>query len=187
MLNEDLDTRIDETNFPDVLARARAGDGAAWFALYEWLAPGLAAYLRLEGRSDADDLTRTAFVSLVRRSGTFKGTAARFRALAFVDAHRRLHEVRRNDAAVTPLTPWSTHDATVPACAPGDPDTRDVLEACGALSDEQREVLYLRVVAALSLDQTASVLGRTRGVVHALQAAALVQLQTLAALEPVAG
>ena len=47
----------------------------------------------------------------------------------------------------------------------------------GALTEEQRDVLLLRVVAGLSLQETAAVVGKRVGAVKALQRRALTSLR----------
>ena len=55
---------------------------------------------------------------------------------------------------------------------------RERVEAMlGCLTDEQREVVLLRVVAGLSVEETAEVVGRRPGAVRALQHRALGRLR----------
>lgn len=176
---------IDESTFPDVLARARARDGAAWAQLYRWLAPRIAGYLRAQGCREADDLTSETFLALVRGIDRFEGTAAKFTSFAFVIAHRRLQDARRRDAARAPLAPWAgvepaLHDELATNLA-----AQEVLAYCARLTEDQRDVVFLRVVADLDLDGTAAVLGRTRGAVKALQHRAFEQLRKELAREAV--
>jgi RNA polymerase sigma-70 factor (ECF subfamily) len=77
--------------------------------------------------------------------------------------------------------------ATVPEALP-DRTTADAAELVGErervdalladLTDEQREVLVLRIVAGLSVDETADAVGRRPGAVRALQHRALARLRT---------
>ncbi|MGT2463203.1 sigma factor-like helix-turn-helix DNA-binding protein [Sinomonas atrocyanea] len=52
------------------------------------------------------------------------------------------------------------------------------LALLGRLADDYREVLLLRIVADLSIDETAAVMGRTPGAVKQLQRRALNELRT---------
>ncbi len=47
--------------------------------------------------------------------------------------------------------------------------TERVVEFCGRLVPDQRDVLLLRLVAGMTVDEVAEVLGRSRGAVKALQ------------------
>jgi RNA polymerase sigma-70 factor (ECF subfamily) len=61
--------------------------------------------------------------------------------------------------------------------------TDDLLRAFEELTDAQRDVLSLRVVAALSLDETARVIGRSLGATKALQRRALEAMRAKIDLE----
>jgi RNA polymerase sigma factor (sigma-70 family) len=162
--------------FADVLARAQRGEGAAWEELYRWLAPTVAGYLRLQGAPDVDDLTSEVFLGLVRSISSFRGDAAQFRSFVFVIAHRRLQDGWRRDVrgvsgrSDTPLPvdhPMAGGDVTDDALhrLAGE----RVLALCDTLPPDQRDVVLLRVVADLSLEQAAAVVGKTVGAVKALQ------------------
>lgn len=161
--------------FEDLLARAQRGEGGAWEQLYRWLAPTVHGYLRVQGAHDADDLTSETFLALVRTIGKFRGDAAHFRSYVFVIAHRRLQDERRRESR----RPTTAYDAAaVDGHRPGaGADTEAlgrlagerVLALCAPLAHDQRDVVLLRVVADLSLEQVASVVGKTVGAVKALQ------------------
>jgi RNA polymerase sigma-70 factor (ECF subfamily) len=55
--------------------------------------------------------------------------------------------------------------------------TAEIFETFRALTEAQRDVLALRIVAGLSLEQTAQVLGKRTGAVKALQHRALETLK----------
>ena len=55
--------------------------------------------------------------------------------------------------------------------------TARAIELCDRLSDDQRDVLLLRIVADLSLEDVAAVLGKSVGAVKALQHRGLATLQ----------
>ena len=171
--------------FADLLARARCGDGGAWEQLYRWLAPTVAGYLRVQGAQAPADLTSEVFLALVSKVKTFTGGPAQFRAFVFVLAHRRLQDERRRESRRA----RSVIDEAFDVVRHGSPtgDVADhvldrlagerVLTLCAPLSPDQRDVVMLRVVADLSLEQVAGVVGKTTGAVKALQKRAFDQIR----------
>ncbi len=162
--------------FEDLLVRARRGDGSAWEQLYRWLAPTVAGYLRVQGADDVDDLTSETFLALVKVIDRFRGDAAQFRSFVFVIAHRRLQDQRRREARrpSTAADAASIEHASAPAVGADDEVLgrlagERVLALCAPLPHDQRDVVLLRVVADLSIEQVAEVVGKTRGAVKALQ------------------
>lgn len=169
-----------------MLERARSGDGPAWEVLYRWLAPAVAGYLRVQGAHDVDDLTSEVFLALVRSIGRFTGGAMQFRSFTFVIAHRRLQDERRSrsrrstrrvhepvdaDASSDPVE-MDTADAALAALGRG-----EVLAMCGRLAPDQRDVVLLRIVGDLSIEQVAEALGRSSGAIKQLQRRAFEHLR----------
>jgi RNA polymerase sigma-70 factor (ECF subfamily) len=169
--------------FDDLLAGARAGRPASWDRLYHWLAPAVAGYLRVQGAHEVDDLTSEVFLAVFRNIGTFTGSEANFRSWVFVIAHRRLQDERRRRTrrpAAESFDESSAHPAARAAEQLAAPlDTADeVLKAlerarieriCSRLSPDQRNVLLLRIVGDLTLEQVAEVLGKSTDAVKQLQ------------------
>lgn len=160
--------------FDDVLAAAQAGAAWAFRALYDDLAPVVTGYVRLHGASAPDDVTSETFVGVLRGLPGFTGDESAFRSWVFTIAHRRLIDDRRRRQRRPPTDSLSEVEAEVSAgdveddalVSLGDRWVRRVL---GRLTAEQRAVVLLRIVADLSVDQTAAVLGKRPGAVRALQ------------------
>ncbi|WP_158579891.1 RNA polymerase sigma factor [Geodermatophilus marinus] len=160
--------------FDDVLAAARAGAPWAMEVLYRDLSPAVTGYLRLHGAAEPDDLASETFIGVLTGLRGFSGDEAALRAWVFTIAHRRLVDDWRRRGC----RPQVTDDDTVLAeRAGGDAEddalTRigaaDVHRLCGSLPADQRTVLLLRVLADLTVEQVAEVLGRSPGAVKALQ------------------
>ena len=160
--------------FDDVLSAAQAGAGWAFEVLYRDLAPVVTGYLRLHGAAEPDDLASETFIGVFTGLAGFTGDEAGLRAWVFTIAHRRLlddwrRRSRRPQAADDP--------ADLSGHAGGDVEddalTRLGAEAverlCGELPPDQRSVLLLRILADLTVDQVAQVLGRSVASVKALQ------------------
>lgn len=173
----------DDDAHRDLVKRAALGDGDAWEALYRRAYPKLLAFARArldpEGAQDAVAETMSRAVDSIH-SYRWEGRA--FDAWLFgilrhviTDAHRRQGRSRHVpedhvQAGAGPL------DRLVAA-----EEHRAVRVAFARLSDADRELLELRVVAGLSADDVAKVLGRKPGAVRMAQSRALTRLRQLLA------
>jgi RNA polymerase sigma factor (sigma-70 family) len=168
--------------FPEVLHAARARAPWAFERLYVELAPVVGGYLRLQGAAEPDDLTSETFLGVFGRLASFEGSEQQFRSWVFTIAHRRLIDERRR-AVRRPTT--MTADTDLLDRAGGDVEqdalavlgTARVYELCAGLSDDQREVLILRVVGDLTVEQVAAIVDKSVGAVKALQRRALQALR----------
>jgi RNA polymerase sigma factor (sigma-70 family) len=164
----------EDERFETVLAAARAGEAWALERLYASLAPAVAGFLRVQRAAEPDDLTSEVFVGVLRNLGSFRGDEAHFRSWVFTIAYRRLSDERRA-AGRRPLV--QSLDETPDPVDPGDVQadverllaTHRVRELCVTLPPAQRDVLLLRLVGRLTIDEIAPLLGRSRGAVKALQ------------------
>lgn len=160
--------------FDEVLKAAHRGKPWAFDRIFRALAPVVAAYLRAQGAAEPDDLTSEVFLGVLRNLHRFQGDEAQFRSWVFTIAHRRLLDERRRISrrptldplteAPEPLAPDDVEDRVAQALA-----TERVRALCEQLVPDQRDVLILRVVARLSIDQIAAALDKTPGAVKALQ------------------
>lgn len=170
-------------DFRRVLAAAQEGSGAAWESLLAGLAPALLGYLRVRGAADPEGTAGEIFLDLARSIGRFRGDEAGFRAWAFVIAHRRLVDERRRRARrqEVPLAPSDLPDRAAPGDVAQEALERetatDVRRLLDSLSRAQAEVITLRFLADLTLEETARVLGKRVGAVKALQHRALAALR----------
>ncbi|MCW2579374.1 MAG: polymerase, sigma-24 subunit, subfamily [Blastococcus sp.] len=160
--------------FDDVLVAAQAGAAWAFETLYRDLSPAVTGYLRLHGAAEPDDLASETFMGVFRGLSGFSGDEEALRSWVFTIAHRRLVDDWRRRSR----RPQLTDDAGDLELLPGgnaEDDaltrvgTEDVHRMCAGLSDDQRSVLLLRVLADLTVEQIASVMGRSVGSVKALQ------------------
>lgn len=161
--------------FDGVLAAARCGTPWALERLYQLLAPAVVGYLRVQGADEPEDLTSDVFFSAFSRIESFQGDESQFRSWVFTIAHNRLVDWRRAQARRPVMV---AHEPELMSdSAGGDVEdeairrlsTERVRRLCEALAPDQRDVLLLRMVAGMSLEQTADALGKTTGAVKALQ------------------
>ncbi len=168
--------------FTDVLAAAQVGAGWALESLYRSMAPAVVGYLRLQGVEDPEDLSSEVFLGAFRNLGGFTGDAGGFRSWVFAIAHRRvLDDRRRRSRRPAPEGFEAVADRPGGADAEGEVmdrlGTEAVLDLCGRLSPDQRDVVLLRLVADLGLEETAEALGKSTGAVKALQHRAMAFLR----------
>jgi RNA polymerase sigma factor (sigma-70 family) len=160
--------------FTTLLGAAREGDEAAWEELYDGLAPAVLGYLRANGAPDPEDVLGEVFLQVARDIPRFEGEEPGFRSWVFTIAHHRLIDARRHSArrpvelsAEPPEPGEHADDAADQALAQiGLDEVTRILEG---LSPDQREVLLLRVVGDLTVEDTAQAVGKRPGAVKALQ------------------
>jgi RNA polymerase sigma factor (sigma-70 family) len=167
-----------------------AKDGAAWAweSLYAEYAGYVNGYLRRRGAADPDDLTAEVFFQVARDIHRFEGDEATFRSWLFVIAHRRLVDDRRSQARKLDTVDEDSRQLDTEG---GDVE-REVMEQLAQswvedllakLTEDQRHVLALRIIADLTLEETAQVLNKRVTAVKALQRRALQSLQRMVAEE----
>lgn len=167
--------RLSPGQVETVLAAASTGAAWAFDTLYCDFAPSVVSYLRTQGAWDPEDLSNEVFLAVFKGLGAFRGGEGEFRAWLFSIAHhrviddrrrrsRRVVEVGRDETATEPV---SATDTETQAMAGLEAERIDRL--CQQLSPDQRDVILLRLVADLSLEQTAQALAKTVGTVKALQ------------------
>jgi RNA polymerase sigma factor (sigma-70 family) len=161
--------------FEGLLVAARCGDESAWVTLYRDLAPVLLGYLRAHGARDAEDLLGEVWIQVVRHIDRFEGDESGFRSWVFTIAHRRLIDGRRARLRrPEDLSPSEDIEPSLPATE-AEPEalatlgTEEVVALLGRLTDDQREVLLLRLVGGLQLAEVAEATGRPRQAVKSLQ------------------
>ncbi|MCG2620807.1 RNA polymerase sigma factor [Arthrobacter sp. I2-34] len=168
----------------DVLSAAQSGDPAAFSSIYTTLAPGVTGYLRARGMEDTEASVQEVFLTVFSRIGTVRGGWQGLRTFTFSVAHARyVDEVRRRarhpgfadyDPGADPRTTGSAEEAVLDSLA-----ASDVGKQLKALNPDQREVLLLRIVADLSLEQVAEIMGKSTGSIKQLQRRGLLKLKSL--------
>ncbi len=174
--------------FVSVLEASRVGASWAWSSIYREISGPVTGFFRVRGVSDPESAAGDVFFELSRCLGTFEGTEESFMTLVFAIAYRRLraddlHPKRRARSVLADRVldrlqsdievVLDDADAGIP------PEVRTAFEVLGA---DERDVLSLRIVAGLSVEQTADVIGSSVSGVKAAQRKALTKLR--AAMPP---
>ncbi|MFN2503698.1 MAG: sigma-70 family RNA polymerase sigma factor [Acidimicrobiales bacterium] len=173
------------TEFDVVLEAAQSG--ACWGCthIYELLAPAVAGYLQAQGAAEAEDLTSEVFLRVFSGCRSFSGSEAQFRAWVFTIAHSRLVDARRmkDRAPDVGVLEEECRDGKGPTTAAAEDEALDRLaveevhQLLDGLTSDQRDVLALRLVSQLSVEEVASVLAKPPGAIKALQRRALATLR----------
>lgn len=169
--------------FAEVLTSAKAGFPSAFELLFRQLSRPLAAYFRSQGASDPAGSVNDVLLRVFRGLDRFEGDETGFRAWVFTIARNSLVDERRKArrrVTVTPMEPAEDLLPEEPASEQGALTrlgTRDVVEAIDSLVPDQREVLLLRILGDLTVDQVAAVVGKRPGAVKALQRRGLAALR----------
>jgi RNA polymerase sigma factor (sigma-70 family) len=163
-------------DFGATLAAARAGAEWAWRELYRETAGPVERFLRARGVRDPDDVLGDTFLNVVRSIQRFDGDAIEFRAWVFAIARNTaIDRARWLDRR--PSVP-SSHDDLADLGPIGDAEAEamdgisldHVRRVLNRLTPDQRDVLLLRTLGDLTVEQVASVVGRSTGAVKMLQA-----------------
>ncbi len=143
--------------------------------LYTEFAPRVLGYLRARGAAEPDDVLGEIFLQVVRDLARFAGDEADFRAWLFTIAHHRLLDERRRRGR-RPADPAPPE--TITAAGPVANSEEEALERLelervrhliSGLAPDQQNVLLLRLVGDLTVEQVARALGKRAGAIKSLQ------------------
>lgn len=170
-----------------LVTAAGTGDRDAWEVLYRRLYPRLWAYVarRVEAGQVEDAVSET-MVRAVRGIDFYQPGPVGFDGWVFgiarrvcADYHRRQARLRRQDEVAAGMA-----EVIEDGRAPGDPaaaadDHAELRRAFELLLPGDQQVLELRVVAGLSVEEAATVLEKAPGAVRTAQSRALGRLRQL--------
>lgn len=169
--------------FAVTMAEAKLGDEQAIGRLYRDMQPRLLGYLAARVPQVAEDLASDIWLSVATRLPTFEGDERAWWGYLFtiargqVAGHWRQANRRRTDP-VEPATFWDRAGASDVENEGIEAIRRSEAVALivDSLSKDQAEVVLLRVVAGLDVDQVARILGKKPGTVRVLQHRAVKRL-----------
>jgi RNA polymerase sigma-70 factor (ECF subfamily) len=157
---------------------ARQGDEEAFSTLYRSLQPALLTYLRQRAPGAAEELASETWLAASRQLATVDGGIEGFRALLFTIGRRRVadhYRSRSREPRTVVLGEAIERPAPDAVAALEDAvASRDSVRALTAhLKPDQAEVVLLRVVAGLSVEEVAQAMGKSPGAIRVLQHRAL--------------
>jgi RNA polymerase sigma-70 factor, ECF subfamily len=172
-----------DADFEAAIEAARAGDDWAVASLYDEIQPALLRYLRWQEASLADDLSSEVWLAVAEGLSRFEGDWSAFKGWIFTIARRRLADHRRREGrrSTRPL-PTSALPHVVADDDPSDLVTdrmsaQDAIAALtAALPFDQAEIVVLRVLGGLPIEEVARVTGKKPGTVRVIQHRALRRL-----------
>lgn len=178
------------SDFPRVLEQAKGGDREAIAAIYRDTAPMVIGYLRASGAVEPEDVASDVFISVIGALWSFEGDETHFRSWILTITHRRMIDAIRRT--------WRRREHPTPVdelgermLVLGDSESeamsrlrsRGVLDALDELTEDQRSVLMLRVLADLTITDIAAILDKSETAVKALLRRGMSSLARLIARE----
>ena len=150
---------------PSLVEAARRGDADALVSLIAAAQPDIRRYAARNCRAaDIDDAVQETLLLLYRRVGTLRAVTS-FSAWLFAVARRACLRLLRRAAGTADA---SVDDAEMRLAHLAPEDIRiDLSRAIQSLPDHYREVILLRDIEGLSIDEIVGVLGLTRESVKA--------------------
>jgi RNA polymerase sigma-70 factor, ECF subfamily len=172
----------------DLVARAQEGDGEAFAALYDRYVDQVYGFVLRRVRSTelAEDLTSDVFLRALRRIDGFRWQGVDIGAWLMTIARNRVMDHYKSARTRLEHVADEVDDQPVsggrddPEQAALAQDMSEALQlAMDELSDDHREILALRFVQGLSVEESAAAMGRSQGAIKALQYRALRALAAL--------
>ncbi|BAS15483.1 ECF RNA polymerase sigma factor SigD [Arthrobacter sp. Hiyo8] len=172
----------------DEYLQADEEDPALLFtAAYNEFSGPVFGYLRARGVDDPEAVTQDVFLALYPKLDSLRGGLQGAKTLLFSIAHARMVDHYRKRERTPDSAPYESDldSRRAPSAedqAFGHGAGLGVTELLADLNPDYREVLALRVVADLSLEETADIMGKSQGAVKQLQRRALSALRERALL-----
>ena len=178
---------MEPAEFAVVLRRAQAGDEGAFAALFRATQPVVLRYLRSVATPDmADDVAAEAWISVIRGLNGFADeTLSSFQAWVLTMARRRwIDEIRRRGrrpevSVGTDVAAERPAGETVESVVEEHLSADSAMELIRQLPSEQAEVVTLRAIAGLSVEQVAAIVGKKPGTVRVMSHRGLRKLAEL--------
>jgi RNA polymerase sigma-70 factor, ECF subfamily len=177
-LNEAIANRHERrrsASLEGVLRAARSDDEDAFGELGDRLQPELLGFFTILAPDAAEELAAEVWLQVVRGIGQFEGDESAFLAWVFAIAHTKVVDWWQRSPKKTGIE--SSNLSSSADSAPGRAaSSRSVMALVAALPADQAEVIALRVVAGLEVDQVAAITGKRPRTVRVLTHRGLRQL-----------
>ncbi len=167
---------MENLNQEEKLVKAAAeGDEAAFSQLYDTYLDSIYrfVYLRVEDRQTAEDITSNVFLRSWEKLDKYQFRGVPFRAWLFRIARNAVIDHYRTRKETAPLEAViNTHDESAISVSTKvslQIEAEKVVASMQQLTEDQRNVLTLKVVHGFSTEEVAKTLGKRQGAVRALQ------------------
>jgi RNA polymerase sigma-70 factor (ECF subfamily) len=170
-----------------LVSRAKDGDRAAFAALYRTYLPTVYKFLfyRLGNKTQTEDMTAEVFLRALRKIGDFTWTGADFGAwLLRIARNLILDDAKSSRARLEILgheTPEDAHRTEAPAedAVLENLTNVEVYKAIKRLRPDQQEVITLRFLHGMGVQDVARVMNKKEGTVRTLQFRGLKALEKI--------
>lgn len=167
--------------FDRVVSEAKRGEGWAFTTIFDAWSRPLTAFVAARGVTDVDDVVSEIFLGVFRSIGSFEGSESDFRSWIFRIARNKVADSFRSSGRQPVTIPLSPQRDIVGGDVEGDAFARlgvdRVAELLNGLTDDQSEVLLLRIIGDLSVADVAELMDRRPGAIKQLQRRALRRLE----------
>jgi RNA polymerase sigma-70 factor (ECF subfamily) len=156
-----------------LLALAQRGNRQAVSEIYEKFFPSVYRFVRLhvEDVQTAEDISSEVFFRLIDTVGKRNGPQKTLRGWLFQVARHEMYRQRgkRQKMPMITLNEWLPAADDIEADFVQKASIERVRQALRSLSSEQQEVVILRFAEALSLEETADMMGKSVAAIKSLQ------------------
>ena len=165
-----------------LIRRAQALDPGALAELYDRHFDGIYRYLfaRLRHEADAEDFTEQVFLKMVDSIQRYRPRGVAFSSWLYRIAHNllvdRYRRAGREAVELTEQVQDGRPHADPATLAQNSEDRRLLIEAMRRLTPEQQQVITMRFIDNLSVDEIAHLTRRRPGAIHSMQHRALASL-----------
>jgi len=178
-LNKAVERRLEprqRASLDSMVRAATRGDEDAFEELWQHLRPGLLRYLTILAPDAVEALAAETRLHVLRDMDQFEGDESAFRVWTFTIArHQAVHWQHRRPEKVA-VAPSNAPLPEASDTAAGADFSRAVMALIAALPANQAEVVMLRVVTGLDVDQVAAIVGKRPSTVRSLTHRGLRQL-----------
>ena len=157
----------------ELVVRAKAGDHSAFTLIYERYAAAIYRYIyfRVGEAELAEDLQAEVFLRMLEGIHRYEERGWPISAWLYRIAHDRTVDImrRRRNRKHVPLEVWGGSCDGPEKAVSARLDYEELNRTLNDLTDDQRQVILMRFMADMSVQEVAKTLGRTEGAVKALQ------------------
>lgn len=164
---------LPSTTETELVLRAKHGDHSAFTQIYERYAPAIYRYIyfRVGEVELAEDIQAEVFLRMLEGIHRYEDRGWPISAWLYRIAHDRMIDSirRRSSRYQVSLETWEGACDGPESAISVRLEHEELRRTIGDLTDDQREVIELRFMADLSIQEVAARLGRSEGAVKALQ------------------